>query len=103
MQKIFAFIIEAIAIGRLEHELASKVDAPLEDRLEYLLRRAQLLTVIAEETGDGEDRLLAERAWKSVRALSDPSVDHQFDESWLDLLERKYGDWKSNGGLGVAC
>lgn len=100
MHKTFALIIEAIAVGRLERQLASKSDAPLEERFEYLLRRAQLLTVIAEETDDSEDRALAEEAWRSVRALRDPLVDHQFEESWLDLFERKYGDWKFNGGLG---
>jgi hypothetical protein len=63
-----AFITEAVRVERLRHRLAMSPDARPEERIEYLRRRALLLTVVAERTGDRADRSLAEKAWESVRA-----------------------------------
>jgi hypothetical protein len=57
-----AFIAEAAAVERLRQEP--------DRRVEYLLRRANLLTCLAEQTGSIEDRALAEKAWESLRALT---------------------------------
>lgn len=105
LNKTFAFIIEATAVARLERKLALRSDPPPEEQFEYLLRRAQLLAVMAEDTGDEEDRTLAEKAWGLVRAAQEKNsaVDVHFEESWAKLLRRKYGNWKPNTGLDIPC
>lgn len=65
-----AFIVEAVEVECLRREVNSPRKGESDRQFEYLLRRANLLTCLAERTGGTEDRQLAEKAWEAVRALA---------------------------------
>jgi hypothetical protein len=91
-----AFIAEAAEVERLRQELDSRGGShgggEPDRRFEYLFRRANLLTCLAEQTGDTEDRTLAKKAWESLRALTRdrgrPRLVAVAHASWFDHLSQ---------------
>lgn len=56
-------------VARLARELPR--DAPVAERLAYHRRKAELLTLIAEQRDDQETREVAGNAWRQVRELEE--------------------------------
>lgn len=81
VSKDIVFIAAVAEVEAISRRLATGEDLSPGEALDYRYRRATLLTYVAEETGDSNDRALAMKAWDSLRAL----------DCWGSSRQEEYG------------